>query len=71
MNKTKTVLITRQRHQAQPFTAALERAGLKPILLPNIKIRCLEDWTSPDPDHFFTSVNAVHCCCDQLRFDAP
>ncbi|MFE8033863.1 uroporphyrinogen-III synthase [Thiohalocapsa marina] len=71
----KTVLVTRPRHQAQAFIAALEQAGLAPILFPTIEIRCLTDWVPPDLQRFsgvfFTSVNAVQCLCQRLQRDAP
>jgi uroporphyrinogen-III synthase len=71
----KTVLVTRPREQAKPFADALRQAGLRTILFPTIAIRCIDDWTPPEPARFagvfFTSANAVHCCCERLAREAP
>lgn len=67
----KTILVTREKSQAQVFSNLLSSRGANPIEIPLLKINCLQmsgelkkkrfDWI------FFTSAHGVTCFVEQLR----
>ncbi|MBN1278277.1 MAG: uroporphyrinogen-III synthase, partial [Chlorobiaceae bacterium] len=71
----KSVLVTRPKHQAEPFVRELEQYGLNSIVFPAIEIRPVSGWTVPDLSSFsgafFTSPNSVRFFMDRLHQDSP
>lgn len=70
------VLVTRARHQADEFGAALRRLGLEPIFLPTIEVTGPESWEACDraiaqlpiyTDLIFTSANGVRFFLDRCQ----
>ncbi|MBN1929963.1 MAG: uroporphyrinogen-III synthase [Chlorobiaceae bacterium] len=71
----KTVLVTRPKHQAEPFVRELEQYGLKTVVFPTIEIRPVAGWSVPDLTRFagifFTSPNSVQFFLENLLQTAP
>jgi uroporphyrinogen-III synthase len=72
---TKTVLVTRPKHQAEPFVRALAEYGLDSVVFPTIEIRPVAGWTVPDLSGFsgifFTSANSVQFFLERLLEQSP
>jgi uroporphyrinogen-III synthase len=66
----KTVLVTRPKHQAEPFVRELEQYGLNAVVFPTIEIRPVAGWSVPDLTRFagifFTSANSVQFFLERL-----
>ncbi|NTU57821.1 MAG: uroporphyrinogen-III synthase [Chlorobiaceae bacterium] len=66
----KTVLVTRPKHQAEPFVRELEQYGLNAVVFPTIEIRPVAGWRVPDLSRFsgifFTSPNSVQFFLERL-----
>ena len=71
----KTVLVTRPKHQAEPFVRALAENGLISVVFPTIEIRPVPGWTVPDLSRFsgifFTSANSVQFFLERLLEESP
>jgi uroporphyrinogen-III synthase len=71
----KTVLVTRPKHQAEPFVRELEQYGLRAVVFPTIEIRPVAGWSVPDLTHFsgifFTSANSVQFFLERLLEKSP
>ncbi|NTU92757.1 MAG: uroporphyrinogen-III synthase [Chlorobiaceae bacterium] len=71
----KTVLVTRPKHQAQPFVKALAEYGLDSVVFPTIEIRPVAGWAVPNLGRFagifFTSANSVRFFLERLIEQAP
>ncbi|NTU67385.1 MAG: uroporphyrinogen-III synthase [Chlorobiaceae bacterium] len=71
----KTVLVTRPKHQAEPFVRALAGYGLDPVVFPTIEIRPVAGWTVGDLSQFtgifFTSANSVQFFLERLIEQSP
>jgi uroporphyrinogen-III synthase len=71
----KTVLVTRPKHQAEPFVQALEQYGLSTVVFPTIEIRPVAGWTVPDLSRFdgifLTSANSVEFFLEKLLSESP
>ncbi len=66
----KTVLVTRPKHQAEPFVRALAGYGLDAVVFPTIEIRPVAGWKVPSLARFdgifFTSPNSVQFFLERL-----
>jgi uroporphyrinogen-III synthase len=71
----KTVLVTRPKHQAEPFVRALAGYDLDSVVFPTIEIRPVDGWTVPDLSRFagifFTSANSVQFFLERLLEQSP
>jgi len=71
----KSVLVTRPKHQAEPFVRELEQYGLNSFVFPTIEIRPVPGWKVPDLSSFsgafFTSPNSVRFFLERLFEEAP
>jgi uroporphyrinogen-III synthase len=71
----KTVLVTRPKHQAEPFVRELEKYGLSAVVFPTIEIRPVPGWKVPDVSLFdgifFTSANSVQFFLEKLLSESP
>lgn len=71
----KTVLVTRPKHQAEPFVRALAGYGLDSLLFPTIEIRPVPGWTVPELTRFagifMTSANSVQFFMERLIEQSP
>ncbi|RXK81587.1 uroporphyrinogen-III synthase [Chlorobaculum sp. 24CR] len=71
----KTVLVTRPKHQAEPFVRELEQYGLGTVVFPTIEIRPVAGWSVPDLTRFagifFTSANSVQFFLERLLEESP
>jgi uroporphyrinogen-III synthase len=71
----KTVLVTRPKHQAEPFVRELEQYGLNAVVFPTIEIRPVAGWSVPDLTRFagifFTSANSVQFFLERLLEESP
>jgi len=71
----KTVLVTRPKHQAEPFVRELEQYGLDTVVFPTIEIRPVAGWHVPDLTRFagifFTSANSVQYFLERLLEESP
>ncbi|NTU91396.1 MAG: uroporphyrinogen-III synthase [Chlorobiaceae bacterium] len=71
----KTVLVTRPKHQAEPFVRALAEYGLDSVVFPTIEIRPVAGWVVPDLTRFagifFTSANSVQFFLERLLEQSP
>jgi uroporphyrinogen-III synthase len=71
----KTVLVTRPKHQAEPFVRELEQYGLNAVVFPTIEIRPVAGWSVPDLSRFagifFTSANSVQYFLERLLEESP
>lgn len=72
---SKTVLVTRPKHQAEPFVRALAGYGLDSVVFPTIEIRPVAGWSVPDLTRFagifFTSANSVQFFMERLLEQSP
>jgi uroporphyrinogen-III synthase len=72
---SKTVLVTRPKHQAEPFVRALGEYGLDSVVFPTIEIRPVAGWAVPDLSGFagifFTSANSVQFFLERLLEQSP
>lgn len=71
----KTVLVTRPKHQAEPFVRELAQYGLDSVVFPTIEIRPVAGWSVPDLTRFagifFTSANSVQFFLERLLEESP
>jgi uroporphyrinogen-III synthase len=71
----KTVLVTRPKHQAEPFVRELAQYGLDSVVFPTIEIRPVAGWSVPDLTKFagifFTSANSVQFFLERLLEESP
>jgi uroporphyrinogen-III synthase len=71
----KSVLVTRPKHQAEPFVRELEQYGLTSFVFPAIEIRPVPGWKVPDiagfSGMFFTSPNSAQFFMERLLEEAP
>lgn len=71
----KTVLVTRPKHQAEPFVRELAQYGLNSVVFPTIEIRPVAGWSVPDITQFagifFTSANSVQFFLERLLEQSP
>jgi uroporphyrinogen-III synthase len=71
----KTVLVTRPKHQAEPFVRELEQYGLNAVVFPTIEIRPVAGWSVPNlacfAGIFFTSANSVQHFLEHLLEKFP
>lgn len=71
----KTVLVTRPKHQAEPFVRELAQYGLNSVVFPTIEIRPVAGWSVPDLTRFagifFTSANSVQFFLERLLEQFP
>ncbi|NTU53879.1 MAG: uroporphyrinogen-III synthase [Chlorobiaceae bacterium] len=71
----KTVLVTRPKHQAEPFVRELEQYGLRTVVFPTIEIRPVVGWSVPELNRFagifFTSANSVQFFLERLLEQFP
>jgi uroporphyrinogen-III synthase len=71
----KTVLVTRPKHQAEPFVRELAQYGLNSVVFPTIEIRPVAGWSVPNLTRFagifFTSANSVQFFLERLLEESP
>lgn len=72
---SKTVLVTRPKHQAEPFVRALAGYGIESVVFPTIEIRPVPGWSVPDLTRFagifMTSANSVRFFMERLLEASP
>ncbi len=69
------ILVTRPKHQAEPFVEELKKYGLASVVFPTIEIKPASGWNIPDISNysgaFFTSPNSVQFFLEKVKKEAP